>query len=608
MSASANRPVGFLTASVLALGFALTAPPLSAEPVSAATHARLERGLPTWVVVEFEVAATDSLAQQERLRRHLVHDDAAILAQRAAGYRGVKRAVAAAAGGADVQAVLDFQHLPAAAWQLSSPAALQRLRGTPGVRAVHENAALHAVSVSDLAFIRAPAAAALGATGAGTTIAVVDGGLQSAYLASADFGGCTGVATPASCRVVLLHSTYPGASGATAHGTNVSAIALGTAPGAKLAMFDVFNGTTASVADLLNAMSLAIGYQATYNIVAINLSIGDGSSHASTCTGSAFASAVASAHNAGILTVAAAGNSGSKTGLADPACAPGVVSVGAVYDANYGTTGWVASGLAAGSCSDASGPDVVTCFSQSASYLSLLAPGTYVAAPDAALTMTGTSQATPHVSGAVAVLRASYPSESLTATLQRLQTAGLAVTDPATGRSVPRVDLLGAVQLGTALSLAGSGASTAVAGTDSSYTLTATNNGPLMGEHVTVHFQIPAGASLVAVPSGCTATGSALACSTSSLGVGANYSVTFKLHWNTSGAIYAVASVSADEINSAPPGQQLLAFGSAPAPADADAPLPLWTWVALALGLGALARRTRQVPLQKGQQVGIRLP
>ena len=36
-----------------------------------------------------------------------------------------------------------------------------------------------------------------------------------------------------------------------AAGTNVAAIALGTAPGTKLAMFDVFNGSSASVADII---------------------------------------------------------------------------------------------------------------------------------------------------------------------------------------------------------------------------------------------------------------------------------------------------------------------------------------------------------------------
>lgn len=609
LSACRSRRRRLAAAALLALGVVQAFAPASAAPVSASTLQRLSLGLPTWVVVEYDASQADGQAQQERLRRGLRYDDAKILQLRAQGYHLVKSHVTAAASGADVLGILDFEHLPSAAWRLTSRAALDRLLAQPEVRAVHENAALHAVSVSDLGFINQPAAAALGATGSGTTIAVIDGGLGNNYLSYPDFGSCTAIATPAStCRVVLQHSTYPGASAETTHGTNVSAIALGVAPQAKLAMFDVFNGTSASVADLLNAMSSAIGDQAAYNIVAINLSVGDSSSHSTICTTSVFASAVASASNAGIITVAAAGNSGSKTGLSEPACAPGVVSVGAVYDASYGSRSWVASGLSAGQCTDSnSAADLVTCFSQSASYLSLLAPGTFVNAPNASFQQTGTSQATPHVAGAVAVLRSSYPAESLNTTVQRLQTGAVAVTDPGNGRSAPRLNLLGAVQLGTSLTLTGTGTATAVAGTTSSYSLTASNKGPLMGDHVTITFQIPAGASLVSASSGCTTSASTVSCTTATLGVGSSYSVLIQLLWHVSGPIYAEASVTAEQINSAVAGQSALAFGSAPAQDGGDAPLPLWTWVLLAGGLFLASRVVPQMTMKKAQQVGKRL-
>ena len=166
-------------------------------------------------------------------------------------------------------------------------------------------------------------------------------------------------------------------------------------------MFDIFNGTSASSVDVLNAMNTAISDQASYNIVAINLSLGDGTSNSTPCTTSIFSAAVSSASNAGITTVAAAGNSGSKSGLGNPACTPGVVSVGAVYDAAYGTVGWVAAADTNGQCTDTSAADHVTCFSQSAGYLAMLAPGTFVNAPNPSFQESGTSQATPHISGAV---------------------------------------------------------------------------------------------------------------------------------------------------------------------------------------------------------------
>src|SRR5262249_46594464 len=138
----------------------------------------------------------------------------------------------------------------------------------------------------------------------------------------------------------------------TNHGTNVSAIALGVAPGAKLAMFNVFNGPSASATDVLTAMNTAISIRATHNIVAISMSLGDETANTTQCPDSVFSSAVTNASNAGIITVVAAGNSGSKSGLANPACTPGVVPVGAVYDNAYGTISWNASGLPAGFCTD----------------------------------------------------------------------------------------------------------------------------------------------------------------------------------------------------------------------------------------------------------------
>jgi hypothetical protein len=136
--------------------------------------------------------------------------------------------------------------------------------------------------------------------------------------------------------------------------------------------------------------------------------------------------------------IAGSGNDGHLNGIAFPACTPGILSVGAVYDANVGR-------LPTNSCTDeTTRTDQVTCFSNSASYLTMLAPGAVITA--AGLSLVGTSQATPHVSGAVAVLRAAFPSDSLARTVSRLVANGVQVIDHGNGIPKPRLNLFGATQ------------------------------------------------------------------------------------------------------------------------------------------------------------------
>src|ERR1700722_9231001 len=582
------RTLWFLAALALPMA-------LSAAPLPAPARAHLAAGKALYVIVEVDGTATDTAANAERRRRGLAHDDAAILAQRATGCGAAKTQVELDAGGPDAARVRDYEHFPLAVWRISSLTALARLESNSHVRAVHENIMLHPVSVSDLGFINQPQAAAEGAAGAGTTIAVIDGGLGNNYTMYSDFGTCTAVNTPAgTCRVVFNVDLYPGASTETVHGTNVSAIALGVAPGAKLAMFDVFNGSSANSSDVLSAMNTAISDQATYNIVAINLSLGDGSSNPSQCTNSTdggFSAAVTSASNAGITTVAAAGNSGSKTGLGSPACASGVVSVGAVYDASYGTVEWEAAADSGEVCTDVTAADHVTCFSQSAGYLSMLAPGTFVNAPNSSFQQSGTSQATPHVSGAVAVLRARYPAESLAETLQRLQLSDIRDTDPANGLTTPRLDLLAALNQGTGLALSGSGPTQATSGGTATYSLTVTDSGPLAATDVVVTDTLPAGATLVSKSAGCTLSGSTVTCVLGSLAAGGHGTVTLNVKWTVSGAVYDSASVSSDQVNTASAAAQTLAFGVSSSGNSTDGPIPPWTYGLLAISMVFIARR-----------------
>ena len=201
----------------------------------------------------------------------------------------------------------------------------------------------------------------------------------------------------------------------------------------------MFSGTAAYTSNILTGINWAISHRSTYNIVAINMSLGDGSQNTAPCSsGNPYVTATANAQNAGITVVAAAGNEAYSNALSAPACTPGVISVGAVYAANFGGLAW-GNNL----CTDyTSTADQITCFSDSASFLTLLAPGALVTA--AGITEGGTSQAAPHVAGAVAVLRAAFPSETLSSTLNRLTSSGVPITDSRNGLTKPRLDLAAA--------------------------------------------------------------------------------------------------------------------------------------------------------------------
>jgi len=375
-----------------------------------------------------------------------VQRTASILAATRPVYQAEKDAALAGVGGASV--LRDFGALPVSFVHFTSNDALLAVANSSNTLSIEPNEQMKAQLAESLPLIDQPTAQAASHTGAGTAVAVLDTGVD--YTRSA-FGPCS--SPGGACKVAYTRdfARDDGSLDDNGHGTNVSGIVLGVAPGTKILGLDVFSGNVAYGSDIISAVNWVVSTQATYNTRAMNLSLGDSSFHTTECSNSGYAASFASARAVGVLPVVAAGNAAMdsgyfRNGVSDPACAPGAVRVGAVYDSGFGSVSW-------GVCTDATAADKITCFSQGGPLLTLLAPGSKITA--AGLTMSGTSQATPHATGAAAVLAGASPAASLAQITNAMASTGPSIYDSRTGLTHHRLSLWQAVQ-----SLGGGGGGT----------------------------------------------------------------------------------------------------------------------------------------------------
>lgn len=353
--------------------------------------------------------------------------------------RAIKEQMLTAVVGKDLERLKTYDQLPMLAVRVRNVAALERLAARSEVLEIYEDIPLYPILSQSLPLIGQPAASAAAQQGGGTSVAVLDTGVD---YTNAQFGSCTAPGTPAGCKVAFAMDTAPddGVRDANGHGSMVAGITSATAPASNIIALDVFDGSSASSVDVVEAINWVIANRTTYNITAINMSLGGSTKYTSACSaGNPFRVAIQAARANGIVSFVASGNDGYSDGIAIPACTPGAVAVGAVYDANVGSAAW-------GVCTDSStAADKIACFSNSASMLKLLAPGAMISVLGSS--GGGTSFAAPHAAGAYAVLRGARPAEDFETSLARLSNFGVAVTDGRNGLVFPRINLAAALQL-----------------------------------------------------------------------------------------------------------------------------------------------------------------
>ena len=339
-------------------------------------------------------------------------------------------------------------------------AGLATLAADPEVARILPNEA-HAPALSQsVPHVGGPVAVAAGYTGAGQTVAIVDTGVEASHpflggrvVAEACFSTDNAGAgiEPVCPGPDPTTATGPGTGGpcpisSCSHGTHVAGIAAGdggafdgVAPGAQIISVQVFSKVTGTACgpgggtcalfydfDLTRGLDFVYGLRGTYSIAAANMSLG-GFAWPGPCDFEAQKAPFDALRSAGIAPVVASGNGGVKTGISLPACLSSAVSVGAVDRVT----------------------DDVASFSNSSPYLQLLAPGMNITSsvPGAGFgSKSGTSMATPHITGAFAVLRQQHPTMTVDDLLSLMRNTGLPVTDPANGVVTPRLRLDGAVR------------------------------------------------------------------------------------------------------------------------------------------------------------------
>ena len=363
-----------------------------------------------------------------------------------------------------VAEVKQFDYIPFLAAEVDVTA-LQKIQTDPQISSIQEDEAVAPTLAQSTSLVQAPAAWSAGFSGSGWAVAILDTGVDknhpflsgkvvseacySSNVAGVASSVCPGGVTQSTASNSGLNCSL--SINGCNHGTHVAGIAAGrgtsfsgVAKDANIIAVQVFSrfdncGSSPSPcartyqSDQVLGLERVMTLRSTMNIAAVNMSLGGGQ-YFSNCDTvySPEKAAIDNLRSVGIATVISSGNESYTNSMGFPACISTAVSVGSTDDGSSGTTA-----------------NAVSSFSNSASFLHLLAPGRWIdsSVPGGGYDdFAGTSMAAPHVAGAWAVLKQRVPNASVTQVLNALTSTGLPVTDPRNSITKPRIRINDALQ------------------------------------------------------------------------------------------------------------------------------------------------------------------
>ena len=361
------------------------------------------------------------------------------LKQRSQEYRASQNRCLAALGREGYSLRYRYRYSPVLALEITDEAVLNKLSRMEAVMRLRADQQGAAALIESRQLIRANEAQALGVSGEGRIVAVLDSGVDRDH-PDLEEGLLDAYGQHFLDQGDDVGEEFDDDNG---HGTHVSGIlgsrgritTAGIAPGASILPVKVLDSRNVGwFTDWAAGIEYVVSLHQQDNGISvdvINMSLASHSLYTGNCENAheAIAGAAAAARELGMVVLAASGNNGNLTSLALPSCMESVVAVGSIQDTIPGN---------------------ISAFSNLSPLLDILAPGEAIISSGqggGTATISGTSQATPHIAGAICLMLEANPALSPEQLVDTLLATGIDVLDNRSGLTFPRLDCLSAVEM-----------------------------------------------------------------------------------------------------------------------------------------------------------------